>query len=59
MNLQYSNERGLAADCPQCRKNSLILVTATIGSQSKDFLGCKRCKFSISVDEYKEMLLSR
>ncbi|MFB5607806.1 MAG: hypothetical protein ACE5RI_06765 [Candidatus Nitrosomaritimum yanchengensis] len=59
MKLQYSNERKLVASCPECRSGSLVLVTATLGSKSKDALGCKLCKFSIWVDEYKKLLYSQ
>ena len=58
MNLQYSNRRDLAAECPKCRNKALVLVTATRGAKSKDFLACTRCKFYMFVDEFKERLFT-
>ncbi|MFZ8907446.1 MAG: hypothetical protein ACO2Y5_00855 [Nitrosopumilaceae archaeon] len=58
MNLQYSNRRDLEAECPKCRRKALVLVTATGGKKSKDFLACTRCKVYMFVDEFKEKLFT-
>jgi hypothetical protein len=58
MNLQYSNKKDLSANCPNCSRPYLALLTALVGQRYKDFLACKSCKFSILVEEYKKKLFS-
>jgi len=47
MNLQYTNKKHLVANCPNCSRPYLELVTALVGPRYKDILTCKSCKFSI------------
>lgn len=59
MNLQYTNRRDLGAECPKCRKPSLVLITAKTGFQSKDVLACTGCKFYMLIEEFKERLFTK
>lgn len=56
MEMKFSNERQLVADCPECRTRHLVLVTMSSGSESYDFLHCKGCKFSTEIEEFKDSL---
>ena len=57
MNLQYIDRKELVADCPNCRRQSLVLVT-TMKSKGKDLLACKSCKMAIFVQELKKQLFT-
>jgi len=59
MDMRYSDEKQLVADCPKCRTRHLILITMTLGSQSRDFLHCKGCKLSIDVQDFKASLYTK
>lgn len=56
MILQYSNKRDLVVDCPNCRRQSLVLVTTTMKTKSEDLLACKSCKMAIFVQDLKKQL---
>ena len=58
MNLQYSNKKDLVADCPNCRRPGIVLVTAKIKSKSEDLLACKTCKLAIFVQDFKKQLFT-
>ena len=61
--MKINNEFGmksLLANCPNCEHESLYcgtIPTAIETLANKEVLFCKDCKFVVSVDEYKEMLL--
>lgn len=57
MNLQYIGKKELVADCPNCRRQSLVLVT-TAKSKNKDWLGCKSCKMAILIRDLKKQLFT-
>lgn len=60
--LNLKNEFGmnkLLATCPNCDADSLYcgkIPTSIKNLVSKEVLFCKRCKFVVSVDEYKKIL---
>ena len=56
MEMKFSNEKQLVADCPECRTRHLVLVTMSIKSESRDFLHCKGCKFSTEIEDFKASL---
>ena len=58
MSLQYSNRRDMVASCPKCRRESLVLLTTTMNSKSRDMLACKSCKMAIYVQDLKQKLFS-
>ena len=58
MDMKYSNEKQLVAECPKCRTRHLILVTMSLGSESRDFLHCKGCRFSTEIQDFKESLFT-
>ncbi|RMW38126.1 MAG: hypothetical protein EA447_04065 [Nitrosopumilus sp.] len=59
------NEYGmnhLLANCPNCQSETLFcgkMPTNFKKMQNKEILFCKKCKFIIRVEEFKNMLSSR
>ena len=52
--------RHLLASCPNCYQDSLYcgMIPTTIKTLiNKEVLFCKACKFVVTVDDYKKMLL--
>ncbi len=58
MNQMYSDKEVLVANCPYCRKPSLILLKSASGRKREDMLACKSCKLAISTEELKKKLFS-
>ena len=58
MNLQYSDKKDLVARCPNCRRESLVLVKTMVRFKSEDLLACKSCKLAIFVADLKKQLFT-
>ena len=56
MNLQHLIKKDLMAYCPECRRQSLMLITTKTKYKNEDMLACARCKMVISVQDFKSSL---
>ncbi|MDH3516496.1 MAG: hypothetical protein OEW86_00170 [Nitrosopumilus sp.] len=46
------------ANCPKCRKPSLVLLKSASGRKREDLLSCKSCNLAIFAEELKKKLFT-